>query len=175
MPKLPSIIFGLAGWSGSGKTTLAEKLIHNFSRRGYKVGTIKHAHHKFETDIKGKDSWRHREAGAINVIVSSDYRTAHFNHHTPSDAPSLSDLIKLSKGIDILLIEGFKKYDIPKIEIWRQEVKKPFLYTEDKQVHAIAIETRLDDCHIEQLDLNNIEEISDFILTSSKFKNSRLT
>ena len=77
------------------------------------------------------------------MIVSSNYRTAHFNHHTPSHAPSLSG-VKLSKGIDILLIEGFKNKPA-KIEIWRQEVNKPFLYTEDKQVHAIAIETRLDD------------------------------
>ena len=104
--KHQSRLFGLAGWSGSGKTTLAEKIIKIFVERGYSISSIKHAHHKFEADIVGKDSWRHRKAGAQQVIVSSDFRTAFFTEHQKNNIPSLCDLIAKLNYTDFILVEG---------------------------------------------------------------------
>ncbi len=164
------ILFGLAGWSGSGKTTLAEKLIQHFAQAGFRVGTIKHAHHEFDADVPGKDSWRHRKAGAVNVIVSSDMRTAQFMEHADTAPPNLSELLARSEELDIVLVEGFKKEAVPKIEIWREETNKSFLYPEDEQIKAIALVENREDCPLPQLDLNNPEQIASYILESGFFK-----
>ena len=163
------ILFGLAGWSGSGKTTIAEQLISLFSEQGFSVGTIKHAHHEFDADVRGKDSWRHRQAGAVNVIVSSDIRTAHFTEHANMQPPSLDELLARSQNLDIVLVEGFKKEAVPKIEIWRSENEKPYLFPDDAQIKAFASPSAVTDCDLPQLDLNNASYIARFILSSDLF------
>jgi len=163
------ILFGLAGWSGSGKTTIAEQLITLFSKQGLAVGTIKHAHHEFDADVKGKDSWRHRQAGAVNVIVSSDIRTAQFSEHANQPPPSLDELLARSQHLDIVLVEGFKREAVPKIEIWRSENDKPYLFPHDAQIKAFASPSPVSDCVLPQLDLNNAAEIAEFVLSSNLF------
>ena len=158
----PVALFGLAGWSGSGKTTLAEKLIAQWTAQGLDVATIKHAHHEFEADTPGKDSWRHREAGARQVLVSSAMRTAHFVENAGTE-PVLAQLLDRLLPCDLVLIEGFKSEPIAKLEIFRAEVGKPHLYTEDKQIIAVASDSIALDCPLPVLDLNDIPAIADFV------------
>ena len=107
--------FGIAGWQNSGKTTLVKNLIPTFAKKGLTVSTIKHAHHNFDIDKPGKDSWKHREAGSQEIIVSSSKRIAHIIEHDNDQDTNLSELISLQKNKDIILVEGFKKEKIPKI------------------------------------------------------------
>lgn len=155
-------LFGLAGWSGSGKTTLAELLIAEFTARGLAIATIKHAHHNFEADIEGKDSYRHRKAGAAQVLVSSAKRAALFSEH--SQEPALPDLIKRLAPADLILVEGFKTEPMPKLEIWRAEVGKPTLYTHDSHILAVASDGQIAGCDLPQFVLDDIPAIADFIL-----------
>ena len=163
MKGVPVALFGLAGWSGSGKTTLAEQLITECTARGLDVATIKHAHHEFEADTPGKDSWRHRKAGAHQVLVSSAIRSAHFVEHKTKE-PELAQLLNSLLPCDLVLIEGFKREAVPKMEIFRAEVGKPHLYTKDNQIIAVASDSKLTDCPLPVLDLNDIPTIADFVL-----------
>ena len=157
------VVFGLAGWSGSGKTTLAEKLINVFSERGLTIATIKHAHHKFDADMPGKDSWRHRKAGADQVLVSSAMRSAHFIEHARKE-PSLEMLLAKLNPCDIVLVEGFKKEAIPKLEIYRGELELSPLYPEDPHIIALISDTPPEDCSLPILASENIDIIADFIM-----------
>ncbi len=163
MKVAPVALFGLAGWSGSGKTTLAEELIKEWTARGLDVATIKHAHHEFEADTPGKDSWRHRKAGACQVLVSSAIRSAHFVEHKAKE-PELPQLLDRLSPCDLVLIEGFKRETVPKMEIFRAEVGKPHLFTEDNQIIAVASDSSLPHCPLPVLDLNEIPTIADFVL-----------
>ena len=156
-------IFGVAGWKNSGKTTLVEKIIKDLINRGYTASSIKHAHHEFEADTPGKDSWRHREAGARQVLVSSAIRSAHFVEHKTTE-PALAQLLNRLLPCDLVLIEGFKREVVPKMEIFRAEVGKPHLYTEDNQIIAVASDSAVPDCPLPVLDLNDIPTIADFAL-----------
>ena len=156
-------VFGLAGWSGSGKTTLAEKLINVLSERGLTIATIKHAHHKFDADMPGKDSWRHRKAGADQVLVSSAMRLAHFIEHAHEE-PSLEMLLAKLNPCDIVLVEGFKKEAIPKLEIYRGELELSPLYPEDPHIIALISDTPPEDCPLPILASDNIDIIADFIM-----------
>ena len=158
----PVALFGLAGWSGSGKTTLAEQLITEWTAQGLDVATIKHAHHEFEADTPGKDSWRHRKAGARQVIVSSAIRSAHFVENDTTE-PNLVQLLDRLLPCDLVLIEGFKREALPKLEIFRAEVGKPHLYTEDNQIIAVASDSAVPECPLPVLDLDNIPAIADFV------------
>jgi molybdopterin-guanine dinucleotide biosynthesis protein B len=131
-------IFGLAGWSGSGKTTLLTAIIPHFVARGLVVSTIKHAHHEFDIDRPGKDSWRHREAGANEVMVASSRRWALMHELRGAAEPSLEDLVAKMSPADLLLVEGFKFHPHPKLEVHRSSVGKPLLYPEDPHIVAIA-------------------------------------
>ncbi|MCG8622074.1 MAG: molybdopterin-guanine dinucleotide biosynthesis protein B [Proteobacteria bacterium] len=166
-------VLGLAGWSGSGKTTLMEKLITEFTQRGLSVASIKHAHHSFDPDTPNKDSWRHRKAGAQQVLVASHLRrmlvTECATHaQTP---PSLNTLLSELAPADIVLVEGFKATPFTKIEIRRDDQTTPPLYQTHLQPHqqngivAIASDKPLTDCPLPVLDLNDIPGIADFILT----------
>ena len=117
-------VFGLAGFSNSSKTTLSISLIKIFRQKGFSVGSIKHAHHDFEIDKPGKDSWRHREAGSQEVIISSSKRIAHIIEHEKYNDVELHELLLLQKRKDIIIVEGFKKNNLPKLEIRREGKKK---------------------------------------------------
>src|SRR5580765_7112796 len=131
-------VFGFAGWSGSGKTTLIERLVPTLVARGVVVSLIKHAHHEFDVDQPGKDSWRHRHAGASEVLVSSSKRWALMHELRGAAEPSLHDQLKLLSPCDLVLVEGYKNEAIPKVEVHRRESHAPLLYPDDAQVVAVA-------------------------------------
>jgi molybdopterin-guanine dinucleotide biosynthesis protein B len=157
-------IFGLAGWSGSGKTTLMTALIPEFVSRGVTVSTVKHAHHAFDIDQPGKDSWRHRQAGAREVVVSSDHRWALMHELRGSPEPSLDELVGRMSPVDLVLVEGFKRYAHPKIEVYRRSVAKPLLHPEDVHVVAIASDESLPEFSVPWLPLSDAGAIARFIL-----------
>ena len=130
-------VLGLAGWSGAGKTTLLAKLIPVLNARGYTVSTLKHAHHMFDIDKPGKDSYLHREAGAREVLVASGARWALMHELRDEDEPRLADLLGHLSAVDFILVEGFKRDKHVKIEIHRQGNAKPWLYPEDSSIQAI--------------------------------------
>ena len=160
-------VIGLAGWSGSGKTTLAEKLISVLTARGRDVATIKHAHHRFDADVPGKDSHRHRSAGAHQVLVTSTLRSVLFTEHGTGGKPSLNDSLAALAPADIVLVEGFKREPIPKIEIYREAVGKGPLWLEDEWIIAAATDAQLepqtDGAPAIILDLNDAAAIADLI------------
>jgi molybdopterin-guanine dinucleotide biosynthesis protein B len=131
-------IFGLAGWSGSGKTTLLAALIPELVTRGLTVSTLKHAHHEFDIDRPGKDSWRHRKAGAHEVMVASSRRWALMHELRDAPEPPLEDLVARMSPVDLLLVEGWKRHPHPKLEVYRPSLGKPLLYPEDRHIVAIA-------------------------------------
>ena len=131
-------IFGLAGWSGSGKTTLLAAIIPELVARGLAVSTIKHAHHEFDIDRPGKDSWRHRQAGATEVMVASARRWALMHELRGHAEPSLDELVAQMSPVDLLLVEGFKRQPHPKLEVHRPSLGKPLIYPDDPHVVAIA-------------------------------------
>ena len=156
-------IFGLAGWSGSGKTTLLTGLIPELVARGLSVSTIKHAHHAFDVDRPGKDSWRHREAGASEVMVASARRWALMHELRDAPEPSLDDLVAQMSPVDLVLIEGFKRHPHPKLEVHRPSLGKPLIYPEDPDVVAIAADAPLA-APIPLLPLGDPAAVADFIL-----------
>jgi molybdopterin-guanine dinucleotide biosynthesis protein B len=131
-------IFGFAGWSGSGKTTLIERVIPRLVARGLTVSLIKHAHHHFDIDHPGKDSFRHRKAGCSEVLVTSGTRWALM--HELADRPELTlpEALALLAPCDLALVEGYKAFAIPKLEIWRAELGKPMLHPADPWIVAVA-------------------------------------
>lgn len=132
-------VIGFCGWSGSGKTTLIERLIGELKAAGQRVSVIKHAHHRFDVDHEGKDSWRHRKAGAFEVIVASSRRLALMREHEVEHEVGVHELIaELSPVADWVIVEGFKHADLPKIEVWRQGVGDAPLYPADPYVVAVA-------------------------------------
>ena len=159
-------VFGLAGWSGSGKTTLLTALIPEIAGRGISVSTIKHAHHEFDVDRPGKDSWLHRQAGASEVLVSSSRRFALMHELRGAPEPSLAELVARMAAVDLLLIEGFKHEPHPKLEVYRPSVGKPFLYPDDPHIVAIASDTALA-APLPVLPLADVAGIADFILSKN--------
>jgi molybdopterin-guanine dinucleotide biosynthesis protein B len=157
-------IFGLAGWSGSGKTTLMTALIPELVSRGITVSTLKHAHHAFDVDRPGKDSWRHRQAGAQEVMVSSTNRWALMHELRGATEPSFEELVRRMSPVDLLLVEGFKRYPQPKIEIYRPSLGKPLLHPEDRSVVAVASDEALPGLPLPWLPLSDAGAIADFIL-----------
>ena len=156
-------IFGFAGWSGSGKTTLIERVIPRFVRAGLKVSLIKHAHHRFDVDHPGKDSYRVREAGCSEVLVTSGQRWALMHEMRGETEGSLEEQIARMSPCDLLLIEGFKREAIPKLEVHRSVTGESVLFPHDSHIVAVAtdspVETRLP-----RFDLNDTQAIAAFIL-----------
>jgi len=134
-------IFGFAGWSGSGKTTLIEQLIPRLAARGLCVSLIKHAHHAFDIDQPGKDSYRHRHAGCAEVLVTSDARWALMHELRGGDELTLGEALGRLSPCDLALVEGFKAAAIPKLEVWRAAVGKPLLHLVDPHIVAIATDS----------------------------------
>jgi len=156
--------FGFAGWSGSGKTTLLERLIPRFVEQGLRVSLIKHAHHDFDVDKPGKDSWRHRKAGCSEVLLVSDQRWALMHELRGADEPRLDECIARISPCDLLLVEGYKHHPIPKLETWRASVGKPLLHPQDPHIIAVAADTPLDTA-LPQFALDDAKAIADFIIT----------
>ena len=131
-------VFGFAGWSGSGKTTLIERLIPALVERGLRVSLVKHAHHEFDVDQPGKDSWRHRNAGCTEVLVSSSARYALIHELRGAPELTLGHALARLSPCDIALVEGYKAASIPKLEVWREQVDKPLLHPGDPHIVGIA-------------------------------------
>jgi molybdopterin-guanine dinucleotide biosynthesis protein B len=156
-------IFGFAGWSGSGKTTLIEKLIPLFVQRGLKVSLIKHAHHTFDVDQPGKDSHRHRHAGCTEVLVSSSRRWALVHELRGAQEPGFAELIERLSPCDLVLVEGFKRERLPKLEVWRAATGEALLHPADKNIVALATDGKID-TKLPHFDLNDAPEIAGFVL-----------
>jgi molybdopterin-guanine dinucleotide biosynthesis adapter protein len=156
--------FGFAGWSGSGKTTLIEKLIPRFTRGGLRVSLIKHAHHTFDVDQPGKDSFRHRHAGAAEVLVTSSRRWALMHELRGAQEPSFEEQVKRLSPCDLLIVEGFKHAPIPKLEVWRAQTGEGLLHPQDPHIVAVASDEKLD-TKLPLLDLNDDAGIAAFIAT----------
>ncbi|VCU70155.1 Molybdopterin-guanine dinucleotide biosynthesis adapter protein [Pigmentiphaga humi] len=131
-------VIGFAGWSGAGKTTVLAALIPVLKDRGYRISTLKHAHHHFDVDKPGKDSYRHREAGASEVLVASGRRWALMHELRDEAEPRLDELLRLFSPVDFILVEGFKRDPHVKIEIYRESNRKPWLYPEDPGIEALV-------------------------------------
>ena len=157
-------IFGLAGWSGSGKTTLMAALIPELVSRGITVSTLKHAHHAFDVDQPGKDSWRHRQAGAQEVMISSENRWALMHELRGAPEPAFEELVRRMSPADLLLVEGFKRHPHPKIEVYRRSLGKPLLHPEDPSVVAIASDEMLPGLTLPWLPLSDAGAVAAFIL-----------
>ncbi len=161
-------VIGFAGYSGSGKTTLVERVIPALKQRGLRVSVVKHAHHKFDIDHPGKDSWRHREAGAFEVVVASDRRLALMREFEVPAQLNVHHLIaELHDGVDWVLVEGFKSSDLHKIEIWRAAMAADVQYPHDVFIAAIATDTpnALPEATLRPvLDLNDPEAVAQWLV-----------
>jgi molybdopterin-guanine dinucleotide biosynthesis adapter protein len=148
-------VIGLAGWSGAGKTTLLTRLIPHFVAKGMRVSTIKHAHHNFDVDVPGKDSWVHRQSGATEVLVSSGRRWALMHELRDAPEPSLREHLARMSPVDLVIVEGFKAHTHPKIEVYRAANGKPLLFPDDPAIVGIAadegIDARLPMAHLDDI------------------------
>lgn len=165
-------VFGLCGWSGSGKTDLICRLINYFSSQNLVISTIKHTHHNFTVDRKGKDSFLHKMAGAFEVLISGEYTWAQMHYGNKNEKTSLSELInKISLKTDIILVEGFKQSRINKLEVFNSTLNKPFLYKNDKNIKGIIIDKKssiIKEETIKTFFFEQTEEIANFILEHAK-------
>lgn len=161
-------VVAFAGYSGSGKTTLVESLIPALKLRGLRVSVVKHAHHKFDIDHPGKDTYRHREAGAFEVVVASSNRLALMREFEQPAALTVHHLIaELYEGVDWVLVEGFKSSDLLKVEVWRAESGKPVRYPDDDFVVAIATDSpaQLPEATLRPvLDLNDADALAQWLI-----------
>ena len=156
-------IFGFAGWSGSGKTTLVKAVIPALIAQGLKVSTIKHTHHNFDIDKPGKDSFEHRVAGAHEVVITGAARWALLHENRGEPEPGIETMLARMSEVDLVLIEGFKSYSHPKMEVFRPEVGKPMICADDTSIVAVASTISLD-VTIPQIDLDDIEAVADFVI-----------
>lgn len=162
-------MIGLAGWSGAGKTTLIVKLIPFLRARGFTVSTVKHAHHAFDIDQPGKDSYLHREAGASEVLIASDRRFALIHELHGADEPCLAELLRRMSPVDLLLVEGFKRDAQAKIEVHRAAAGKPWLYPEDPSIVAAATDAIEGvPAHLPHAHLDDIEAIAGMTLALAR-------
>lgn len=161
-------VVGFAGYSGSGKTQLVERLIPALKLRGLRVSVVKHAHHDFDIDHPGKDTWRHREAGAFEVVAASDRRLALMREfEQPAQLTVHHLLSELYDGVDWVLVEGFKNSDLLKVEVWRPEAGKPARYPDDDFIVAIATDApeRLPQATLRPvLDLNDADAVAQWLV-----------
>jgi molybdopterin-guanine dinucleotide biosynthesis protein B len=160
-------IIGLAGWSGSGKTTLIKKVLPCLIGRGLKVSTLKHAHHGFDLDQPGKDSFFHRAAGATEVVVSSAKRFAILHELREEAEWDLPELVAKMSPVDLVLVEGYKRDAFPKLEVHRAANEKPLIQPEDPYVVAIASDVALPQAKVPVIDLDDVEGIADLLMASA--------
>ena len=156
-------IYGVTGWKNAGKTTLMERLVAEITSRGFTVSTLKHAHHAFDVDQPGKDSYRHREAGATEVLIASGARWALMHELREAEEPPLADLLTKLAPVDLVLVEGYKREGHPKIEAHRAETGAPLIALEEPSVRAVATNDPVD-VTVPVLPLDDPAAIADFIL-----------
>jgi len=161
-------VLGLAGWSGSGKTRLLTRMLPLLTRRGLRVATIKHAHHAFDVDQPGKDSYEHRRAGACEVIVSSQRRWVLMHELGEAPEATLAQLLRRVSPCDLVLVEGFKGGSHPKLEVFRRVVGKAALHGSDAHIVAIASDQAFPDAGIPVVDLDDIEAVAQVVLACAQ-------
>lgn len=160
-------IFGVTGWKNSGKTGLVERLVAELTVRGYSVSTVKHAHHSFDVDHPGRDSYRHRSAGAQEVVLSSFNRWTIMHELRGEKEARLDDLLAKMAPVDIIIVEGFKSEPIDKIECFRAEARHPVIYPNDPHIMAVASDTPMPDADRPVFDLSDTDAIADFVVERS--------
>src|SRR3954471_15216469 len=166
-------VIAIAGYSGSGKTTLIERVVPVLVREGLRVSLIKHAHHEFDVDQPGKDSWRHRHAGCTEVLVSSSQRWALMHELRGAPEPSLQDQLKHLSACDLVIVEGYKSEPIPKLEVHRRAAGTPLLHPNDPQVVAVVTDEPLD-TSLPQLPLDDPQAVARFVLHHLGLDRARL-
>lgn len=157
-------IYGIVGYKNAGKTGLMERLVTEITGRGISVSTLKHAHHSFDVDHPGKDSYRHRQAGAQQVLLASGTRWALMSELRGADEPPLADLLRLMSPVDLVLVEGYKRDAHPKVEAFRAVTGNPLIAPDDPTVRAVASDTALT-LDRPVFDLDDTAAIADFILS----------
>ncbi len=156
-------IFGVIGWKNAGKTSLMERLVAEISGRGFRVSTVKHVHHDVDLDQPGKDTYRHRTAGAQEVVLASANRMALLREHRDGE-PDLAMILARMAPVDLVLVEGYKRDMHPKIEVFRREAGHDLIQPGDPMVRAVATDAALAALSVPLLDLNDTSAIADFIL-----------
>lgn len=155
-------VYGVIGWKNSGKTSLMERLVAEITGRGFSVSTVKHVHHDVDLDQPGKDTWRHRQAGAREVVLASADRLAIMVEHRGPE-PELPAVVARMAPVDLILVEGYKRDAHPKVEVWRAETGHPLIQPGDPLVRAVATDASLT-LPVPVLDLNDTKAVADFIL-----------
>lgn len=161
-------VIGLAGWSGAGKTTLLKRLIPVLVDTGLRISTVKHAHHEFDVDQPGKDSWEHRQAGATEVLVASGRRWALMHELRDAPEPSLAALLQPMSAVDLVLVEGFKRDSHPKLEVHRAANQKPPLHPDDPAIIGIAADVGFPHAGLPVFGLDDITQIAAFIVAAAR-------
>jgi molybdopterin-guanine dinucleotide biosynthesis protein B len=161
-------VIGLAGWSGAGKTTLVTRLIPEFNRRGVKVSTIKHAHHAFDLDTPGKDSWAHRQAGAAEVLIASARRWALLHELRDEPEPALPELLARLSPVDLVIVEGFRHGPHARLEVYRAANGKPPLHPGDPSIVAIASDIAFPEAGRPVIGLDDVPAIADCLLAQAQ-------
>jgi molybdopterin-guanine dinucleotide biosynthesis protein B len=164
----PAKVIGIVGWSGSGKTTLIVRLIPVLAARGLRVATLKHAHHAFDVDQPGKDSYEHRKAGAQEVIVSSSRRWAQMHEVGSASEATLAELLRRLSPCELVLIEGFKTERHPKLEVFRAGNEKDPLHPNDKRIVAVASDRAFPAAAVPVVDLNDIQAVADAVFSCAE-------
>ncbi|WP_369433878.1 molybdopterin-guanine dinucleotide biosynthesis protein B [Psychromonas sp. MME1] len=161
----PKPLLGFAAYSGVGKTTLLEKLIPILVEQGLRVALIKHSHHDIDLDKPGKDSYRLRKAGATQVVLAGTQRSILFSEYAQKHDSKLSEQLALlqTDTLDLVLVEGFRDQPFSKIELHRSDLAKPFLFTSDASIIAVACDGQVPNCRLPLLDLNNVEMLAQFV------------
>ncbi len=161
-------VIGLVGWSGAGKTTLLTALLPLLTKRGLRVSTVKHTHHAFEVDVPGKDSWKHRQAGAAEVLVASAHRWALIHESRGEQEPALPELLERLSPCDLVVVEGHKWAALPKMEIWREATGKPPLHTEDPSIAIIASDDACPAARVPVISLSDLPALADALLAAAR-------
>lgn len=159
-------VYGVIGWKNAGKTSLMERLVAEITARGFTVSTVKHVHHDVDLDQPGKDTWRHRAAGASEVVLASRHRFAIMHEHRGPE-PELAEVLARMKPVDLVLVEGYKRDPHPKVEVWRRVTGHGLIQPEDALVRAVATDEALAlpvPVPVPVLDLNDTRAVADFIL-----------
>lgn len=157
-------VFGVVGWKNNGKTTLVERLVAHLTAEGRRISTVKHAHHEVDLDQPGKDTWRHREAGAEEVVLATARRWAVIHELRGAAEPSLDELLAKMTPVDLVLVEGFKRFPHPKLEVHRRERGTPLLAAEDPSIVGVASDEALPAIALPQFPLDDIAAIARFVV-----------